>query len=64
MGRYQDELIKKEQARDAAAKAAGRLCEECTAVIDFEDLEADLRGDKLCSRCRRRLFGGVELVLE
>ena len=64
MGRYQDELIKKEQARAAAAKAAGRLCEECTEVIDFDDLEADLRGDKLCSRCRRRLFGGVELVLE
>ena len=54
MGRHKDESIKRAQARDAAAKAAGRLCKECSEVIDFDDLEADLRGDKLCSRCRRR----------
>lgn len=62
MGRYKDELVKREQALVAAAKLAGRQCVVCTEVIEFDDLEADLHGDKLCSGCRRRLFAGVERV--
>jgi len=44
-----------EQALDAVAKTAGRICRHCTGTIALDDLEADLRGDGLCSRCRELL---------
>ena len=55
MGQHKDELIKRWQAHDAAARAAGRVCVLCRGTIDFDDLEADLRGDDLCSSCRHNL---------
>ena len=55
MGQHKDKAIKRSQAQDAAARAAGRVCVLCGGTIDFDDLEADLRGDGLCSSCRHKL---------
>ena len=60
MGRPKDELVKREQALVAAARLAGRQCVVCPEVMDFDDLEADLRGDAATSSAQDAVVGSSD----
>ena len=39
MSQAKDDIIRKEEAQEAAARAKGRICARCGATIPFDDIE-------------------------
>lgn len=54
MGSLKDEMMRKEEARDNAAHAKGRVCVRCGATIPFDDAEPT-SDTMLCAYCRHTL---------
>ena len=54
MGREKDDLLKKEEAKTAAAAAKGRICSRCGSVVEFDDSEPTRKG-MLCASCRNAI---------